>query len=912
MNDKKDQKLNLPNTSIPMKANLNVREPEMLEEWSKRKVYKNIRKKRKGKEKFILHDGPPYANGNIHLGHAVNKVLKDIIVRSKTLEGFDAPYVPGWDCHGLPIEHQVEKKIGKKRREITQSEFRDLCRDYAKDQINLQKDDFKRLGVFGDWKNRYASLDQSFEGQAINGFARIFHNGHVEKGFKPVHWCPECSSSLAEAEVEYMDKNSISIDVKFNLKAESSHKFAESLGLDTAKDISVVIWTTTPWTIPGNQAICCNPDIEYKILESSNEYLLVASELIDECLERWQELNLKQLDKVYKGSELENLVALHPLYERETPILFGDHVTTEAGTGFVHTAPAHGVDDFNVCANENIEIKNPISSNGCFKDDIGFFSGTHIRKVEPLVLEELAKVNALLNSEKYHHSYPHCWRHKTPVISMATPQWFISMSKSGLLEGANHAVENVEFIPDWGKERMQIMLRDRPDWCISRQRDWGIPITLFYDAETGEPHADQASIFNKASEAIKKEGINSWANLDLGINEDGYEKSKDIFDVWFDSGITHYCVVDEIFGSNTQSDLYLEGSDQHRGWFQSSLLTSIAMKGTAPYKAVLTHGFVVDESGRKMSKSIGNVVTPQEVIKDSGADILRYWIASTDFRGEMAFSKDIFDRSIDGFRRIRNTMRFMVSNLYDYDGEFNKDDLLFLDRVILSKAHKLQEDIRENFNNYNFHLVISKILNFCVNDLGGMYLDVIKDRLYTMKSDSLGRRSAQYVVNQILNILIKSISPILPFTAYEFQESLYPGKGDGIFYSEFQDNDLSVSSEDLKQFEFLDSLRSRAYQAIEAERQKGNIKNALDCELEITLKKEQFSLVELMQNELHKFFISSSCIVKAGDEEVIVVKKSKHEKCSRCWHRCEDLNEDKICTRCETNMFGEGEIRGFF
>jgi isoleucyl-tRNA synthetase len=912
MNDKKDQKLNLPNTSIPMKANLNVREPEMLEEWSKRKVYKNIRKKRKGKEKFILHDGPPYANGNIHLGHAVNKVLKDIIVRSKTLEGFDAPYVPGWDCHGLPIEHQVEKKIGKKRREITQSEFRDLCRDYAKDQINLQKDDFKRLGVFGDWKNRYASLDQSFEGQAINGFARIFHNGHVEKGFKPVHWCPECSSSLAEAEVEYMDKNSISIDVKFNLKAESSHKFADSFGLDTSKDISVVIWTTTPWTIPGNQAICCNPDIEYKILESSNEYLLVASELIDECLERWQELNLKQLDKVYKGSELENLVALHPLYERETPILFGDHVTTEAGTGFVHTAPAHGVDDFNVCANENIEIKNPISSNGCFKDDIGFFSGTHIRKVEPLVLEELAKVNALLNSEKYHHSYPHCWRHKTPVISMATPQWFISMSKSGLLEGANHAVENVEFIPDWGKERMQIMLRDRPDWCISRQRDWGIPITLFYDAETGEPHADQASIFNKASEAIKKEGINSWANLDLGINEDGYEKSKDIFDVWFDSGITHYCVVDEIFGSNTQSDLYLEGSDQHRGWFQSSLLTSIAMKGTAPYKAVLTHGFVVDESGRKMSKSIGNVVTPQEVIKDSGADILRYWIASTDFRGEMAFSKDIFDRSIDGFRRIRNTMRFMVSNLYDYDGEFNKDDLLFLDRVILSKAHKLQEDIRENFNNYNFHLVISKILNFCVNDLGGMYLDVIKDRLYTMKSDSLGRRSAQYVVNQILNILIKSISPILPFTAYEFQESLYPGKGDGIFYSEFQDNDLSVSSEDLKQFEFLDSLRSRAYQAIEAERQKGNIKNALDCELEITLKKEQFSLVELMQNELHKFFISSSCIVKAGDEEVIVVKKSKHEKCSRCWHRCEDLNEDKICTRCETNMFGEGEIRGFF
>jgi isoleucyl-tRNA synthetase len=495
---------------------------------------------------------------------------------------------------------------------------------------------------------------------------------------------------------------------------------------------------------------------------------------------------------------------------------------------------------------------------------------------------------------------------------MATPQWFISMSKSGLLEGANRAVENVKFIPEWGKERMQIMLKDRPDWCISRQRDWGIPITLFYDSETGEPHVDQALIFNKASEAIKKEGIDSWTNLDLSINEDGFEKSKDIFDVWFDSGITHYCVVDEIFGSNTQSDLYLEGSDQHRGWFQSSLLTSIAMKGTAPYKSVLTHGFVVDESGRKMSKSIGNVVNPQEVIKDSGADILRYWIASTDFRGEMAFSKDIFNRSIDGFRRIRNTMRFMVSNLYDYDGEFNKDDLLFLDRVILSKAHKLQEEIRDNFNNYNFHLVISKILNFCVNDLGGMYLDVIKDRLYTMKSNSLGRRSAQYAVNKILNILIKCISPILPFTAYEFKESLNPGKGDDIFYTEFQDNDFQSSAEDLDQFTFLDSLRSRVYQAIETERQNGNIKNALDCELEITLKKEHYALIKLLQNELSKFFISSSCLVKEGAEEAIVVKKSEYEKCSRCWHRCEDLNEEKICTRCETNMFGDGEIRSFF
>ena len=912
MSDKKDQKLNLPTTSIPMKANLNIREPEMLKEWDERQVYKKIRSKRKGREKFLLHDGPPYANGNIHLGHAVNKVLKDVIIRSKTLEGFDAPYVPGWDCHGLPIEHQVEKKIGKKRREISQSEFRDLCREFAKEQILLQKDDFIRLGVFGAWDDRYASLDKSFEGQAINGFARIYHNGHVEKGFKPVHWCLECSSSLAEAEVEYIDKDSISIDVKFELNDQSSDKLAKSLGMELDKKVCVVIWTTTPWTIPGNQAVCCNPEINYKILESETEYLLVAEDLLDECLERWEDKKINDLKMSFKGAELEEYILLHPLYKRETPVLFGDHVTTETGTGFVHTAPAHGVDDFNVCCQKKIDIVNPISMNGCYKEDVGLFSGTHVRKVEPIVIEELEKSNSLLNQENYHHSYPHCWRHKTPLIFMATPQWFISMSKSGLLEGANRAIEDVNFIPDWGKERMQIMLQDRPDWCISRQRDWGIPITLLYQSDTGEPHPDQDEIFNKASQAIKDNGIDSWNSLDLDTDDKNYEKSKDIFDVWFDSGITHYCVMDEIFGPNTQSDLYLEGSDQHRGWFQSSLLTSIAMKGTAPYKSVLTHGFVVDEDGRKMSKSIGNVVTPQEVIKDSGADILRYWIASTDFRGEMAFSKDIFNRSIDGFRRIRNTMRFMVSNLYDYQKDFNKEELLFLDRVILSRAYKLQEDIRENYKNYNLHQIISRVLNFCVNDLGGMYLDVIKDRLYTMKADSTGRRSAQYSIDEILKILVKSISPILPFTAYEFEESLNPGKGDEVFYTEFIENDDLATKEDIERFDFLLSLRARVYQAIELERQNGNIKNALDCDLDITLPKQEFDLISLLSEELSKFFISSSCVVKEGDAEAINVKKSQHEKCSRCWHRSEKLNDESVCQRCEVNMNGDGEIRSFF
>ena len=912
MSEKKDQKLNLPSTSIPMKANLNLREPEMLNEWHKRNVYKKIREARTGREKFILHDGPPYANGNIHLGHAVNKVLKDIVIRSKTLEGYDAPYVPGWDCHGLPIEHQVEKKIGKKRREITQSEFRDLCREYAKKQIAIQKDDFVRLGVFGDWDKSYASLDQNFEGDAINGFARIFHNGHVEKGFKPVHWCPECSSSLAEAEVEYIDKNSTAIDVKFKFDENSTEKLINKFKLDKKKNISLVIWTTTPWTIPGNQAVCFNADIDYQVIDSGEEYLLVAAELLEQCLDRWNNNSYKATNIKLKGSELEGLKSLHPLYERVTPLFLGDHVTTETGTGFVHTAPAHGVDDFNVCSHENVEVVNPISMNNLYKDDVEFFAGVHVRKVDPLVLEELKNNGALICNENYQHSYPHCWRHKTPLIFMATPQWFISMTKSGLLEGASRAVQDVEFIPEWGKERMEIMLKDRPDWCISRQRDWGIPITLLYENDTGELHSEQNEIFVKASEAIKDSGIDSWTNLDLDLDQDGYEKSKDIFDVWFDSGITHYCVVDELYGSNTQSDLYLEGSDQHRGWFQSSLLTSIAMKGTAPYKSVLTHGFVVDDSGRKMSKSLGNVVTPQEVIKDSGADILRYWISSTDFRGEMAFSKDIFNRSIDGFRRIRNTMRFMVSNLYDFDKKFDTDNLLFIDKVILHKTNSLQQEIREDYDNYNFHKVISKILNFCVNDLGGMYLDVIKDRLYTMKSDSIGRKSAQYCISKMLHTLTKLISPILPFTAYEFNENLYPEHGDDIFSEEFEDLETFSSSEDIDAFDSLLALRGRVYQAIELERQSGNIKNALDCELQLTLTKKDFSYAESMSSELSKFFISSGCEIVCGDEEKIIVKKSKHEKCSRCWHRVEELDSNHICSRCNSNMTGEGEVRSFF
>ena len=910
MNEKKDLKLNLPNTNIPMKAGLNKREPEFLEDWNERGLYKKIRLSKKGKPRFILHDGPPYANGKIHIGHAVNKVLKDIVVKSKSLAGFDAPYTPGWDCHGLPIEQQVEKKIGKKRKQLSRKEFRDLCREYASEQVLLQKEDFIRLGVLGDWENPYVTQNQEFEGDAVNAFSRIFHNGHVEKGFKPVHWCPECGSSLAEAEVEYIDKISNSIDVKFPLSEYSKKIFSDRISNKINGDVEIVIWTTTPWTIPGNQAICVNKNLNYSILNTSKGYLIIAVDLIQDCMNRWKTTIIEDLGE-FKGEQLLDLDAIHPLFKRRSKILHGDHVTTETGTGCVHTAPAHGVDDFNVCKQNGIETINPIGSNGCYKNEVEFFSGIHVRKVDEEVIAKLEDTNALLNHEAYHHSYPHCWRHKTPLLFMATPQWFISMEKSGLIDGVNRALKDVEFFPSWGKERMEIMLKDRPDWCISRQRDWGIPITLLYDKETGDTHPKQTEIFNQAAKQIQSNGIDAWEELDLKFEKENFEKSKDIFDVWFDSGISHFCVIDNLYGPNTQSDLYLEGSDQHRGWFQSSLLTSIAIKGQSPYKSVLTHGFVVDKDGKKMSKSIGNVVTPQEVISKSGADILRFWIASNDFRGEMSFSEDIFSRSMDGFRRIRNTMRFMVSNLYDYDDDFNQEDILFLDKVLLDKVRQLQLEIRDNYSNYNFHLITSKLLNFCVNDLGGSYLDIIKDRLYTMQSLSVGRRSAQFTIKMTLDFLIKAISPILSFTSYEFYEELYPKKGHEVFMLEWEDISFELNEEETKLYSILDNLREKAYQKIEIERQKGKIKNALDADLEISLVKEHYDLIKPLEDELNKFFICSNLILKEGKENMIV-EKSDFQKCIRCWHKVETVGDDGICGRCHDNMSGNGETRFYF
>ncbi len=910
MNEKKDLKLNLPNTNIPMKAGLNKREPEFLEDWNERSLYKKIRLSKKGKPRFILHDGPPYANGKIHIGHAVNKVLKDIVVKSKSLAGFDAPYTPGWDCHGLPIEQQVEKKIGKKRKQLSRKEFRDLCREYASEQVLLQKEDFIRLGVLGDWENPYVTLNQEFEGDAVNAFSRIFHNGHVEKGFKPVHWCPECGSSLAEAEVEYIDKISNSIDVKFPLSEDSKKTFSDRISKKIDGDVEIAIWTTTPWTIPGNQAICVNKNLNYSILNTSKGYLIIAVDLIQDCMNRWKTTIIEDLGE-FKGEQLLDLDAIHPLFKRRSKILHGDHVTTETGTGCVHTAPAHGVDDFNVCKQNGIETINPIGSNGCYKNEVEFFSGIHVRKVDEEVIAKLEDTNALLNHEAYHHSYPHCWRHKTPLLFMATPQWFISMEKSGLIDGVNRALKDVEFFPSWGKERMEIMLKDRPDWCISRQRDWGIPITLLYDKETGDTHPKQTEIFNQAAKQIQSNGIDAWEELDLKFEKENFEKSKDIFDVWFDSGISHFCVIDNLYGPNTQSDLYLEGSDQHRGWFQSSLLTSIAIKGQSPYKSVLTHGFVVDKDGKKMSKSIGNVVTPQEVISKSGADILRFWIASNDFRGEMSFSDDIFSRSMDGFRRIRNTMRFMVSNLYDYDDDFNQEDILFLDKVLLDKVRQLQLEIRDNYSNYNFHLITSKLLNFCVNDLGGSYLDIIKDRLYTMQSLSVGRRSAQFTIKKTLDFLIKAISPILSFTSYEFYEELYPKKGHEVFMLEWEDISFELNEEETKLYSILNNLREKAYQKIEIERQKGKIKNALDADLEISIVKEHYDLIKPLEDELNKFFICSNLILKEGKENIIVVK-SDFQKCIRCWHKVETVGDDGICGRCHDNMSGNGETRFYF
>ena len=914
--------LNLPQTELSMKAGLPKKEPEILNFWNDIELYKKIRQQNLNNKKFILHDGPPYANGAIHLGHSVNKILKDITIKSKTLQGLDAPYIPGWDCHGLPIELNVEKKHGK-RSELVQNKkmFQEACKEYALTQIESQKKDFIRLGVLGEWDNPYKSLDSSFEANAVRALGRIYEAGHIEKGEKPVHWCQDCGSALAEAEVEYQDKTSKSIDVAFKANEQSLKKLNEVFATNIVDGISFVIWTTTPWTIPSNVAVCINPELDYALIKLDGEHLVIAEAMIELCMERWgttSELVSKTL-----GKNLVDISLIHPFIDRNSELLHGDHVTTEAGTGCVHTAPAHGLDDYFICKKHGIETFKALNSKGFFKEEFEFIAGLPASKADPLVIEKLNEVKALVNCEDFHHSYPHCWRHKSPLIFTSTAQWFISMNKSGLLNEALQSISGVSWEPSWGEQRIEGMLTDRPDWCISRQRNWGVPITLVVHKESGAIHPNQSELFKQFANLIEENGISSWESLDLNefIDDgDSYIKITDSLDVWFDSGVTHFAVSEQRFEEGIVADLYLEGSDQHRGWFQSSLLTSIAMNGRAPYKAVLTHGFVVDENGRKQSKSLGNVVSPQKVWDSLGADILRLWVASADFRSEMVASDEILKRVSDQYRRIRNTFRFILGNLNDFD-ESKKilfEDQIELDKWIVLETSKLQEDVLKLYESYSYHNVVQKIHNFCVNELGGIYLDIVKDRLYTCKDSSHARQSCQTSLNYVLNTMVRLTAPILSFTSEEIWQT-HPslkGQNESIFLSKYfeskQEGECVISSSDWARiFEIKDIVN----QSIERLRNENKLKGSLDSNVIISANEEDKSILDKLGSELHFVFISSQASVIDGDTLSIQIDQMSDDKCTRCWHRDSTVGESKdhpeICSRCEENIDQSGESRSF-
>ena len=767
--------VNLLESPFPMRGNLAKREGGWLKSWYEHKRYEKLREIAQGRPKFILHDGPPYANGDIHIGHAANKILKDIILRSKTLAGFDAPYVPGWDCHGLPIELMVEKLHGK---DIPAARFRELCREYAKEQIARQKKDFMRLGVMGDWAHPYLTMDFQTEAETVRALGEIYLAGYLYRGEKPVQFCLDCGSSLAEAEVEYKDKISPAVDVAYRFKDNVA--LAKAFGLsEIGGEAFAVIWTTTPWTLPASQAISAGADVVYQLIDTPKGKLVLAKDLAEEALKRYGFENSVVLAET-GGAKLENLHLEHPFLERDIPMLNGDHVTTEAGTGLVHTAPSHGLDDYFVCLKYGIELDNPVNGEGRYRSDVPRVAGLTVWEANPVITEWLQENGRLLADTKIEHSYAHCWRHKTPLIYRATGQWFIGMDKAGhdgktLRNKAMKAVDDTEFFPAWGRARLEAMIEGRPDWVVSRQRYWGTPMTFFVHKESGELHPKSAELLEEVAKRIEKKGIEAWFSLDakelLGEEAADYEKLNDTLDVWFDSGSTHFSVLKQREELAWPADLYLEGSDQHRGWFQSSMLIGCATVGRAPYKQLLTHGFVVDQNGRKMSKSLGNVVAPQEVYNEFGADILRLWTASTDYSGELAISKEILKRVTESYRRIRNTLSFLFANLSDFspiEHAVPQDQMVEIDRYAMILARQLQERLAGDFYpRYAFHFAVKDIVAFCSEDLGAFYLDILKDRLYTTQADSHARRSAQTALYHITRSLVLLISPILCFTGEE-------------------------------------------------------------------------------------------------------------------------------------------------
>ncbi|MBB3102820.1 isoleucine--tRNA ligase [Azomonas macrocytogenes] len=935
--------LNLPSTEFPMKAGLPLREPEILQRWNSIDLYRKLRRIGEGRPKFILHDGPPYANGSIHIGHALNKIIKDMITRSKTLSGFDAPYVPGWDCHGLPIEHKVETTFGKNQpADLT----RERCRTYAAEQVAEQKEGFIRIGVLGDWDNPYLTMDFANEAGEIRALAEIVRHGFVFKGLKPVNWCFDCGSALAEAEVEYQDKQSDAIDVAFPV--EDADKLAAAFGLaELPKPTAIVIWTTTPWTIPANQALNVHPEFDYALVDTGERLLLLAEELVEASLQRYGLQG--QVIATAKGEALELIRFRHPFYERFSPIYLADYVALDAGTGIVHSAPAYGEDDFYSCKRyglHNDEILSPVQSNGVYVESLPFFGGQFIWKANPNIVAKLAEVGALLKHESISHSYMHCWRHKTPLIYRATAQWFIGMDTqpdqgATLRERALKGIEQTRFIPAWGQARLHNMIAGRPDWCISRQRNWGVPIPFFLHKESGELHPRTVELIEAVAERVEQQGIEAWFKLDaaelLGEEAAQYDKISDTLDVWFDSGTTHWHVLRGSHplghASGPRADLYMEGSDQHRGWFHSSLLTGCAIDGHPPYKTLLTHGFTVDEQGRKQSKSLGNVIAPQKVTDTLGADILRLWVAATDYSSEMAVSDQILQRSADAYRRIRNTARFLLSNLNGFDPDRDllpNDRLIALDRWAIDRALLLQREIEEAFDDYRFWVVYQKVHNFCVQELGGFYLDIIKDRQYTTGADSLPRRSCQTALYHIAEALVRWIAPILAFTADEIWQYLPGSRNESVMLNTWYDGlaELPENTELGRAFwDKVMAVKSAVNKELENQRAAKIIGGNLQAE--ITLYAEDSLAVELAKlgNELRFVLIASAVTlaplnqapVEAVSSELnglkLLVKKTEHAKCGRCWHHLPDVgthaDHPELCGRCIENIDGDGEVRHY-
>ncbi len=923
------QTVNLLDTPFPMRGDLAKREPAWLKSWYEQKRYQKLRQKAAGRPKFILHDGPPYANGDIHIGHAVNKILKDIIVRSKTLAGFDAPYVPGWDCHGLPIEVMVEKLHGK---DMPMARFRELCREYATEQIAKQKRDFIRLGVLGDWDNPYLTMNFKTEADTVRTLGEIYQAGYLYRGAKPVQFCLDCGSSLAEAEVEYKDKVSPAIDVVYRFQDNGA--LAKAFGLsELAGEAFAVIWTTTPWTLPASQAISAGADVVYQLIETPQGALVLAKDLAEEALKRYAfaEGETKVLAET-SGAKLENLRLQHPFIEREIQMLNGDHVTTDAGTGLVHTAPAHGLEDFIVCKQYGIELYNPVNAEGRYIAEVPRVAGLTVWEANPVIIEWLSENSRLLANQKIEHSYAHCWRHKTPLIYRATGQWFIGMDKAGangktLRNNALKAVDDTEFFPAWGRARLQAMIEGRPDWVVSRQRFWGTPMTFFAHKETGELHPNSAELLEKVAQRIEEKGIEAWFALDkseLLSAEDceQYDKLTDTMDVWFDSGSTHFSVLKQREELAWPADLYLEGSDQHRGWFQSSMLTGCATLGRAPYKQLLTHGFVVDQNGRKMSKSIGNVVAPQEVYNEFGADILRLWTAATDYSGELAISKEILKRVTESYRRLRNTLRFLLANLSDFDPLENavpQADMVEIDRYALVLARHLQEKLAgDYYPRYAFHFAVQDIVNFCSEDLGAFYLDILKDRLYTTKADSHARRSAQTALYHITRSLVLLMSPILCFTAEEAWDLIGGGEEDSVLFHTLHDfPTMHPESEAalVEKWQAVREARNAVTAAIEPLRADKSVGSSLQAEVRITAPAEIADYLKALGDELRFALLVSKAEVVEGEDLSAEVVVSGGEKCERCWHYTDDIGSvaghETICARCADNIDGKGETRDY-